>query len=340
MEKKSLKIISIGLAVLLLLSIITIAILATLLVVRTQDVIDFSNPNTEIQKEQTYALSNVNFKSVSDVNQSNIQTVNVVAKIKPFNASDKRLKWTTSWANANSEWANGKVPNDYVSIIVDNEDSRKAKITLLEAFGEIIVLTVTSVSNPEISKSVEIRCIADLDFVTTFEFGGVEYSFNKEGFSNGSKVLILQGDNYNYPTGNKDSFKIKTTLYCSKTYTNNLQEAFVTFTNETKYDGYLLSMPWKYHTKYEYINDQNKKIPIIENGSTIVVNPTLNEDSRGDGYIDPEKFELVLRSIDDLVFDVLNSAFKGTNSNKENYHYVEMKFLGDGASIKLLINLC
>ena len=53
MEKKSLQIISIGLAVLLLLSIITIVILATLLVVRTQDVIDFSNPNTEIQKDSS-----------------------------------------------------------------------------------------------------------------------------------------------------------------------------------------------------------------------------------------------------------------------------------------------
>ena len=228
MEKKSLKIISI-LVVLLLLSIITIAILATLLIVKVQDVIDFSNPNTEIDNSQTYALSNVNFKSVSDMNNDNIQSVNVVAKIKPFNASDKRLKWTISWANANSEWATGKTPSNYVSIIVDENDSRKAKITLLEAFGEIIVLTVTSVSNPDVSKSVEIRCIADLDFVTTFEFDNVEYILTKDGFKNLGLNFDVYGTNYNYPTGSKEDFKLKSNAYYPKVSTNEIVKPYVTF---------------------------------------------------------------------------------------------------------------
>lgn len=337
MEKKSLKIISIGLAVLLLLSIITIAILATLLVVRTQDVIDFSNPNTEIQKEQTYALSNVNFKSVSDVNQSNMQTVNVVAKIKPFNASDKRLKWTTSWANANSEWANGKAPTDYVSIIVDNGDSRKAKITLLEAFGEIIVLTVTSVSNPDVSKSVEIRCIADLDFVTTFEFGGVEYILTKDGFKNIGLNFDVYGTSYNYPTGSKEDFNLKSNAYYPKVSTNEIVKPYVTFYFKRNVHYLILTSSVKYMLEYDYLNSNEVKVPIVIEENKEVL-PTKYENPYGvkEGEdLDVSQTTMNISSLDDVLYAFLGSATKDKKLQSGNLVVLEMKFMGTGPTINM-----
>lgn len=335
MEKKSLKILSIILATLLLLSVTTIAILATLLVVEKSNVIDFTMPDTEINQNKTYNLSNVNFKSTSDTNSNNIQSVNVIAKVKPFNATDKRLTWSIAWKDSNSEWATNKNPLDYVKIVVDEIDSRKASISMLNSFGEIIILTVSSVSNPEVTKSVEIRCIAELDFVTSFKFRDVTYSFNKDGFLDGSKELYLSGSYYNYPSDKIEDFDIKTTVYGS-TSTNITEKPFVTFRYFNHSDFYFLNYRIIYTTDYNYLNDLNVKVPIEEENDELYLLPTsfINPDGINVGDEgDVSQMEHTAISLDYLVYGIIRNT--STKDIKYSYRYLELKFMGTGSVIKI-----
>ncbi len=334
MEKKSLKIISITLAILLLLSIITIAILSTLLIVEKNNVIDFTIPNTEIKKDETYALSDVNFMSVSDT-EASVQSVNVTCKVKPFNATNKNLNWSLNWQNASSEWATGKTPTDYIQVIVDNIDTRNANITMLKAFGEIIILTVSSVSNPEVSKSVELRCIAELDFVTNFTFREIGYSFNKDGFVDGTTELSLNGRYYDYPHDNIEDFNINTQIYGS-TSTNIKEKPFITFKYYKHSDFKILYQEIIYTVEYDYLNNLNVKVPIGEENQDLYMLPTSYTNPEGvnvgdDG--DVSRLEHQAISLDYLLFNIIRNVTKTYNSY--SYEYLEMKFMGTGPIIRI-----
>ncbi len=187
MEKKSLQIISIGLAVLLLLSIITIAILATLLVGRTQNNEINVEPAIIEQTDKIYSLANVNFATTADGNSTIGQSVNLQASVYPFNATDKELSWSLYWKNAESEWAINKIVSDYVICVVDNENSTKARITELQAFGETIICKVSSVKQPDKFAIIEINHLATIiDFYAKFGYNGQTYEFTKNSTSSGS----------------------------------------------------------------------------------------------------------------------------------------------------------
>lgn len=66
----------------------------------------------------------------------------LTATVKPSNA-DSTLFWTIAFDNNNSTWAKGKVVSDYVDFAV-SENTLSCTITCLKAFGERIILTVTS----------------------------------------------------------------------------------------------------------------------------------------------------------------------------------------------------
>ncbi len=63
----------------------------------------------------------------------------LTAIFAPENTTDKRIRASLSFKNADSEWANGKTVTDYVSI---NIDQREIILTCLQAFGEQINLRV------------------------------------------------------------------------------------------------------------------------------------------------------------------------------------------------------
>lgn len=74
--------------------------------------------------------------------------VTVTATVLPETAIDKSVTWNVAFANAESEWASGKTVTDYLTVTPDEEDSRIAVLTCNEAFGEQIILTCASVSDP------------------------------------------------------------------------------------------------------------------------------------------------------------------------------------------------
>lgn len=80
-------------------------------------------------------------------NADSAYTLNV--NIIPDYATDKAVDWVLSWANSESEWATGKEVTDYVTVTPNAEDN-SALLVCLQDFGEPIVLTVSSVSNPEV----------------------------------------------------------------------------------------------------------------------------------------------------------------------------------------------
>lgn len=339
MEKKNLRILSIVLSILLVISIVVITALSTLLVYGNVDNdIDFSLPNNTLESSKTYNLSNVNFKSTSDTDSNNIQTVNVIANVKPFNATDKRLSWSLAWKDSNSEWATDKTVTNYVSINVDSVNSSKATITKIKSFSEIIILTVTSVSNPEVSKSVEIRCIGETDFKVILKWGEKEYVFNKKEFqdSGGSDInteLIISRNN------NRDE-EINVRVYELNAYeSTNDTKPFVTFNSsfiKTVSTGLTTSFAVKYN--YDYIDNMNVKIPIVDNESaekTIKVTSYKNKPDNKfyqgvrDDYSDTE---INITSFKHLIEDFCRQAFIDQGIN-----FLDFKFMGTGTILRIHI---
>ena len=126
-------------------------------------------------------------------------TKTLTATVKPSDA-DSTLIWTIAFDNNNSTWAKGKVVSDYVDLAV-SENTLSCTITCLKAFGERIILTVTSV----VKDSCFAKCNLDyekriLDFNITmkektagvvsavnFSDDKLEYSFESSySFSDGT----------------------------------------------------------------------------------------------------------------------------------------------------------
>ena len=68
--------------------------------------------------------------------------------VLPEDAADKTVKYSVAWSNADSTWANGKSVNDYVTVTQASEGALTATVTCNQAFGEPIIVTVTSNNNP------------------------------------------------------------------------------------------------------------------------------------------------------------------------------------------------
>lgn len=71
------------------------------------------------------------------------------AIITPSNATDKTVDWSVAFANPSSAWANGKTVTDYVTLTPTSDGALTANLECKQAFGEQIVVTVTSRQNTE-----------------------------------------------------------------------------------------------------------------------------------------------------------------------------------------------
>ena len=72
----------------------------------------------------------------------------LTATVYPEDAADKTVTYTIAWSNPNSSWAKNKAVTDYVTIAQASAGSLKATVTCKKAFGEPIIVTVTSNNNP------------------------------------------------------------------------------------------------------------------------------------------------------------------------------------------------
>lgn len=73
--------------------------------------------------------------------------ITVNATVKPDTAANKAVDWAVSFANPESAWATGKTVTNYVTVTPSADGSTTATVNCLEAFGEQIIITVTSRAN-------------------------------------------------------------------------------------------------------------------------------------------------------------------------------------------------
>ena len=153
------KILSIFLAAVLVIAAITE------LVLWQKDYIVFQNPNkTEEPAEEdtdsgmvvtpsgegTFLSLNVSTLSEETAaseneEESDIKTLTV--EFNPTIATDKRVTWSIGFANPSSAWASGKDVNDYVTLTPEENNGPSATLECKQAFGEQIIVTVTSMDN-------------------------------------------------------------------------------------------------------------------------------------------------------------------------------------------------
>ena len=75
----------------------------------------------------------------------------ITATVSPSNATYKTIDWSCDWENASSSWTTGKTVTDYFTITPTSEGATTATWQCLQSFGEPIIITATSQSNPDVS---------------------------------------------------------------------------------------------------------------------------------------------------------------------------------------------
>ena len=68
----------------------------------------------------------------------------LTATITPDTAVDKTVDWSVSFVNPSSSWASGKLVTQYVTVTPTADGALTANVECRQAFGEQIVVTVTS----------------------------------------------------------------------------------------------------------------------------------------------------------------------------------------------------
>lgn len=83
-------------------------------------------------------------------------TANIIATITPNNAANKKVDWSAAFKNPEAEWASGKTLSEYITVTPAADGSLMASVTCYQAFGEQVILTVTSRENAEATASCTI----------------------------------------------------------------------------------------------------------------------------------------------------------------------------------------
>lgn len=113
----------------------------------------------------------------------------ITATLLPEGATDE-VDWTFAWQNAESTWASGKAITDYVTVTPTADGALTATVKALKAFGEKVVITVTSRSNPQ----AQAQCVCDyakrrniiLNPIEQGEFPVMRYRFFRNSLSEGT----------------------------------------------------------------------------------------------------------------------------------------------------------
>lgn len=85
----------------------------------------------------------------SSMSTGDSNTRRITATVTPANATNKNVNWTIGWLAPESDWAVGKTATDYATITPTADGALTADLTCIKAFGEVLVVTVTSRSNTD-----------------------------------------------------------------------------------------------------------------------------------------------------------------------------------------------
>lgn len=116
--------------------------------------------------------NNIVFLSETDGEEG----ISIRATLVPESTFERELNWSVAWVDSASDFANGKVASDYVSITPNEEDNLICSIECLQAFGEQIKITARSVSKPDVYAD----CI--VDFKLDLLNGTNYYDYYSYGF--------------------------------------------------------------------------------------------------------------------------------------------------------------
>lgn len=116
----------------------------------------------ELNTEKYYAMpAKMAFTAATYADESGNEvnsavTANIIATITPNNAANKKVDWSAAFKNPESEWASGKTLSEYITVTPAADGSLMASVTCYQAFGEQVILTVTSRENAEATASCTI----------------------------------------------------------------------------------------------------------------------------------------------------------------------------------------
>ena len=218
--------------------------------------------------------------AIASADESGV-TQRFTATITPSDATNKKVDWSVAFKNAGSEWANGKNISDYVTVTPTSDGSLNADVTCKAAFGEQIILTVTSRDNAEAKATAtvdyrkkvidcEIKLNGSDSGLVDFSLAGTSYEItatpvmsvgtieneitvsikgrrNSEWYE-GVHILLKKHQNNNLP----DDFElVNNTVFSSINFASSLIKI-------TNYNDLIPKI--KNTIKDYYINGSNKKI--------------------------------------------------------------------------------
>lgn len=156
----------------------------------------------------------------------------LTATVLPEDAADKTVTYTLAWENPNSTWAKSKAVTDYVTLSQAN-GSLKATVTCKQAFGEPIIVTVTSNNNPEAKATATLHYRQKVEYFMLSDDGSTEPSMQDAiaytEYGNGSDNLsvsitvdFLNETENRYDNGYITPYIRQTSVYTREAYTGAL----------------------------------------------------------------------------------------------------------------------
>ena len=96
----------------------------------------------------------------------------LTATITPADATNKKVDWNVTFKNPSSTWAAGKTVTDYVTVTSTSDGALTATVQNLKAFGEQIIVSVTSRDNDEVKATVNVDYVKRLTAASVSIGGG------------------------------------------------------------------------------------------------------------------------------------------------------------------------
>ena len=98
---------------------------------------------------KTYAMpQRMVFAATAAETATASEGITLTATVSPETADNKAVDWSVAFVNQSSSWAKGKNVTDYVTVMPSSDGALTATVNCLKAFGEQIIITVTSRANP------------------------------------------------------------------------------------------------------------------------------------------------------------------------------------------------
>lgn len=155
---------------------------------------------------------------------------NIDAEIYPFTASNNHVRWSVEWENPNSYFARDKKVTNYVEVYPREAYydgySPSAQIKYCQPFGEPVIVTCTSSSNPEIKDTCKVQCMQRIEgaYLELYDFTGANGYDDEEIYHIGADHLTMDINPallfYDNLVGNETCingdpicFKLKSNLY-------------------------------------------------------------------------------------------------------------------------------